>query len=130
VSAESRRVRLFGTEFPDKPMARGQKAGADWRSWIDARLTEQQATAQDMRLHYSRHRHFRLGRQWISSRDGRTWRELDHDKNKVRAVLNVIGPALDFRLGLLDEQRPDRRDCLPSCVCAEGDGWGECAAGR
>ena len=63
----------------------------------------------DKRLHWSRHRHFRHGHQWISTRDGRLWREPQSDVNDLRPVLNVVGPALDFRLGILSEQRPGFR---------------------
>jgi hypothetical protein len=63
----------------------------------------------DKRLHWMRHRYFRNGWQWISSRDGRTWKEPSQDENDIRIVQNLVGPALDFRLGILTEQRPGFR---------------------
>lgn len=103
----TRRQKLYGDEFPEKPLSRDPKtSGEAWERWIDARITEQEPVMRQKRLHWARHRHFRAGRQWISTRDGRTWREVNADKNQVRAVMNLIGPALDFRLTLLSEQRP------------------------
>lgn len=93
--------RLFGEEFPGV-----SKDGKAWRRWIDARLREQESTMRDKRLHWARHRHFWQGRQWISSRDGRTWREVNADDNEVKQTLNLVGPALDYRIGLVAEQRP------------------------
>ncbi len=93
--------KLYGDEFPGTT-----GDGKAWRAWIDARVREQEPVMRDKRLHWARHRHFRQGRQWITSRDGRTWRELDGDENRVRMVLDMIGPALDFRLGIISEQRP------------------------
>jgi hypothetical protein len=107
--------KYYGKGFPDytldsidKPEKK-KEAGLRWREWIRDRVERQRSIMRDKRLHWSRHRHFRQGHQWISTRDGRSWREPSADKNTVRAVLNVIGPSLDFRLGLLDEQRPGFR---------------------
>jgi len=96
--------KLLGASWP-----KDTKDGEKLRAWIDARLQEQEPVMRDKRLHWARHRHFRQGRQWISSRDGRTWREVGGDKNTLRLVLNMIGPALDFRLGMISEQRPGFR---------------------
>jgi len=97
--------RKFGSAFPDL----NSTNGPDWRRWIEAERKKQEPIIRDKRLHWSRHRHFRAGQQWISTRDGRLWREPQSDVNDVRPVLNVIGPALDFRLGILSEQRPGFR---------------------
>lgn len=97
--------RKFGADFPDLD----EQDGKLWRKWIESQRKIQDPIMRDKRLHWSRHRHFRNGHQWISTRDGRLWREPQADVNDVRAVLNVIGPALDFRLGLLAEQRPGFR---------------------
>lgn len=95
-------ARLFGTNWPGVTSTNGKQ----WRLWIEDRIKEQEPTKRDMRLHYSRHRHFVQGRQWISTRDGVTWREPSGEKNNVRAVLDQIGPAIDFRLGIITENRP------------------------
>lgn len=97
---------MYGPEFPDVDALEGDKLAKGWQSWITAEVERQRSVMMDKRLHWARHRLFKQGRQWISSRDGRTWRELSHDKNRVRAVFNMIGPALDFRRALLQEQRP------------------------
>lgn len=97
--------RKLGEGFPDL----GSKDGSQWRTWIESQRKKQEQVLRDKRLHWARHRHFRQGHQWISTRDGRTWREPQADVNDIKAVLNVIGPALDFRLGILSEQRPGFR---------------------
>lgn len=106
--------RRFGEHFPDpgKDLRAGKpvkERGKLWREWVRSEIERQKGTRREKALHWARHRHFRQGRQWISSRDGRTWREPNADENRVRAVLNLVGPALDFRLGLLTEQRPGWR---------------------
>src|SRR5258706_2194003 len=101
-SPKQRLQRKFGENFRDL----NSKDGKDWRLWAEARRKEQESVMRDKRLHWSRHRHFRASHQWISTRDGRLWREPQADVNDLRPVLNVVGPALDFRLGILSEQRP------------------------
>lgn len=98
--------RKYGTDFPSPEL---WSDGKQWRKWIESRRKEQEPIMRDKRLHWARHRHFRAGHQWISTRDGRLWREPQADTNDVRAVINVIGPTLDFRLAVLSEQRPGFR---------------------
>lgn len=102
---KNRLQRKFGINFP----ALNDKEGKNWRLWIEGQRKKQEPVMRDKRLHWSRHRHFRAGHQWISTRDGRLWREPQSDVNDLRPVLNVVGPALDFRLGILSEQRPGFR---------------------
>lgn len=102
---KERLQRKLGMDFPDL----NSKNGADWRRWIESQRKKQEPVMRDKRLHWSRHRHFRNGHQWISTRDGRLWREPQSDVNDLRPVQNIIGPALDFRLGILAEQRPGFR---------------------
>lgn len=99
----SKQMEVFGTEFP---LVGDGERGADWRKWVDKKVREQEGIMRDKRLHWARHRHFRCGRHWIATRDARTWRELDADKNEVRMTLDIVGPSLDFRLGVINEQRP------------------------
>ena len=105
---------MYGTEFPDlespdwQKKSKGEK-GLAWQTWAKARISEQRSESQDRKLHYSRHRLFRQGLQWISTRDNRKWRESDASNNRIRAVFNMVGPALDFRLSLLREQQPGWR---------------------
>lgn len=102
---KERLQRKFGVGFPDLM----SQDGNDWRRWIENQRRKQEPIMRDKRLHWARHRHFRAGHQWISTRDGRLWREPQSDVNDLRPVLNVVGPALDFRLGILSEQRPGFR---------------------
>lgn len=105
LTPKQRLQRKFGEDFPEL----NSQDGKEWRVWIEGVRKRQEPVMRDKRLHWSRHRHFRAGHQWISSRDGRLWREPQADVNDVRPVLNVVGPALDFRLGILSEQRPGFR---------------------
>ena len=104
-SQKDRLQRKFGVDFPDLL----SQDGPAWRKWIEGQRRKQEPIMRDKRLHWARHRHFRAGHQWISTRDGRLWREPQSDVNDLRPVLNVVGPALDFRLGILSEQRPGFR---------------------
>lgn len=97
--------RKYGPNFPDL----NSQDGKDWRLWIESERKKQEPIMRDKRLHWARHRHFRNGHQWISTRDGRLWREPQSDVNDLRPILNIIGPALDFRLGVMAEQRPGFR---------------------
>lgn len=98
--------RKYGAGFPK---IEDWEDGKQWRLWVEGERKTQEPIMRDKRLHWSRHRHFRFGHQWISSRDGRLWREPQADVNDVRPVLNMVGPALDFRLGLIMEQKPGFR---------------------
>jgi DNA-binding NarL/FixJ family response regulator len=51
----------------------------------------------------------RAGIHWISSKNNGPWREPPKPKDTLRLVLNMIGPALDWRLQVLAEQRPGVR---------------------
>lgn len=105
LSPKQRLAKQYGAGFPEV----SEQDGKVWRGWIESQRKRQEGPLRDKRMHWSRHRHFRHGYQWVSTRDGRTWREPQADVNEVRAVLNLIGPALDFRLGILSEQRPGFR---------------------
>lgn len=96
--------RQYGPEFPGLG-----GTGPEWRQWLDAQMRRQEPIMRDKRLHWMRHRYFRNGWQWITSRDGRTFKEPMKDENDIRLVINLLGPALDFRLGILTEQRPGFR---------------------
>ena len=100
-STNSTQERIFGQGFPGR-----SRDGKKWVQWAQARIEEQKPAMQDKYLHYARHRHFRHGRQWISVRDGRGSRPVEGEKNTIRAVFDQIGPAIDFRIGIITEQRP------------------------
>ncbi len=113
-SNQEHMARMYGSEFPGlkdpkwKEMT-AQEKGSAWLAWAGDRISEQRGEAADRKLHYARHRLFRQGLQWISTRDNRKWRESDSSNNRIRAVFNMVGPALDFRLSLLREQQPGWR---------------------
>lgn len=107
-AADKRLQRKFGADFPSLTDT-SPEAGAKWRAWLMSQREQQESQMRDRRLHYGRHRNFRIGNQWISTRDSRTWREPKADKTTVRNVLNLVGPALDFRHGVIAEQRPGFR---------------------
>lgn len=97
---------LYGVGFPNPDMKDEDRLAEGWQAWIKRQVEKQRGVMGDKRLHWARHRLFRAGRQWISTRDRRQWREVNADENRIRAVFNMIGPALDFRIGMLQEQRP------------------------
>lgn len=105
LDALKRLRRMYGASFPELTSTKGE----DWRNWLAGLREEQSQVMRDRRMHYGRHRNFRAGSQHISTRDGRTWREPSADKNTVRSVINLIGPSLDFRHGVIAEQRPGFR---------------------
>ena len=78
----------------------------DWVTWIKARWEAHRGGVQDNIYDSQRNRLFRRGIQWISSTANRgAWREPPLPKDAVRAVDNQIGPALDWALQVLSEQR-------------------------
>ena len=74
---------------------------------VDADLAPEDAEAVAMHLHLvERNRLMRAGQQWIASIGGSPWREPPKPKESTRAVYNMLGPALDFRLQVMADQRP------------------------
>src|SRR3954465_10299218 len=105
----------YGQKFPDPKT----KDAGPWQEFFKQQKEQQEPQARDRRLHWSRHRNFRVGNQWIASRDGKTWKEPGADKNTLRPVDNHIGPALDFRHGVIAEQKPGfRHDLLSATIKA------------
>jgi hypothetical protein len=102
LSERNRLVQKFGIGFPGF----SNKDPKKWREWLEHKRREQEPVMRDKKLHISRHRRFRVADQWISTRDGRKWRQPQEDKNTLRLVQNIFGPALDFRLSIVSEQRP------------------------
>jgi hypothetical protein len=96
--------KYLGADFPGLPS--DGATGEQWKAWVKRKNEREAGQRQARNLHYTRHDNIRMGRQWISQRDSRTWREPKADKNILRPVLNMVGPALNFRLGMLMEQRP------------------------
>lgn len=98
----------YGDDFP---LAKdGEEQDDDWVDWVKNRWEAHRAGSQDAVFTAQRNRLFRQGIQWISSTANRgAWREPPMPKDAVRAVDNQIGPALDWSLQVLSEQRPGFR---------------------
>lgn len=113
--------RAFGDELPEEVLElkdltsreledeERKQASEAMAKWLNQRIGEQYDTMVSKRIHWSRNRLFKQGHQWITTRDAKTWRELDSHTQRIRAVVNHIGPALRFRRALLEEQRPGWR---------------------
>lgn len=103
---------LYGAFFPPLAEAMSQ---FDFVSWARG-LWDRHAGSHEPRLHIvTRNRDFRLGLQWLSSNGRGPYREPPRPKDTVRAVVNMVGPSLDWRLQVLAEQRPGAR-VRPSTV--------------
>lgn len=109
-AAERRRSMLkamYGEDFPladeDTSVHTDRTAWARWARnlWMSRRA----AMSQHLHL-VQRNRMFRSGHQWVSARRGRPWTEKPAPTEAVRAVVNLIAPALDQRLQILTDQRP------------------------
>lgn len=97
---------LYG---PACPLLKDQPEDADWASWA-LELWLSRADYMTPVLHRAEKlRMFRNGIQWISAKGNGPWREPPKPKDVVRRVVNMIGPALDWRLQVLSEQRPGVR---------------------
>jgi hypothetical protein len=109
--AEEQRSALRATYGSDFPLAKaGEETEDDWVDWVKNRWEAHRAGSQDAVFNAQRNRLFRQGIQWISSTANRgAWREPPMPKDAVRAVDNQIGPALDWSLQVLSEQRPGFR---------------------
>lgn len=108
---EDRKSALRATYGTDFPLAKdGEERDEDWVDWVANRWEAHRAGVQDALHTAERNRLFRQGIQWISSTANRgAWREPPMPKDAVRAVDNQIGPALDWALQVLSEQRPGFR---------------------
>jgi hypothetical protein len=97
---------LYGAHCP---LAMEQPTDEDWVSWANT-LWQSRAEFMTPILHRAEKlRLFRQGVQWISAKGLSPWREPPKPKDVVRRVVNMIGPALDWRLQVLSEQRPGVR---------------------
>ena len=98
---------LYGADFP---LAEDNATSVDeptaWASWVRGRWSERRQ-AVETHLHLvERNRLFRAGQQWVSATGLGPWREPVRPSETSRVVANVIRPALDARLQVINEQRP------------------------
>jgi len=100
---------LYGSTFP----ALNTTVTDDlWAAWHED-LWQRSLRGKEDALHFSaRNRLFAEGRQWVASHgNGRNgqWKEPPAPKSQVQAVYDMIGPALDYRLQVITENRPGWR---------------------
>lgn len=98
---------LYGPAFP---FLKAKPTADDWSTFNEERWAYS-SRGMDEVLHLSaRNRLFAEGRQWVSS-SGRfgQWKEPPAPKSQVQAVFDMIGPALDYRLQIITENRPGWR---------------------
>jgi hypothetical protein len=100
-------VALYGSDFP---LAKDEEpTRSDWVNWADS-LWKRHSGAMMPRLFLNeRNRLFRRGIQWISASASGNWREPPSPRDQVRAVENLVAPALDLRVQIISEQRPGYR---------------------
>jgi hypothetical protein len=121
----------YGADCPLVGLALGENPTDDeWSEWPRA-LWDRHRDALVEHLHdIDRCRRFRIGDQWLSRIGAQgPWREPARSPNTIRFVHNVIGPALDWRLQVLMEQRPGFR-CVPASRVGEPDVAAKSAAGQ
>lgn len=94
--------KLYGIDFPGG----NQMEGEAWVRWLERQFRAQEHSMQAKKLNASLHRNFRMNRQWLTTRDGRKWKSAGDLGGKPRPTLNLFGPALDFRLGVVEDQKP------------------------
>ena len=106
---------VYGPDCPLVGIVDGSNPTPDeWADWARAVWRRHEdALAEHMHL-VDKCRRYRRGEQWLSRLGARgAWKEPARSPNTVRYVHNVIGPALDWRLQILTEQRPGFR-CVPA----------------
>jgi hypothetical protein len=100
-------VALYGSEFP--LLKEQEPTRRDWAHWADALWRRHSPSMQARLFTVERNRLFRRGIQWISATPAGNWREPPAPRDQVRAVENMIAPALDLRVQVISEQRPGYR---------------------
>lgn len=100
-------VALYGSEFP--LVMSDQPTRTDWAGWANSLWGKHNAAMQPRMFLTERNRLFRRGVQWISSANNGPWKPPIAPRDAVRAVENVIAPALDMRVQIHSEQRPGFR---------------------
>ena len=97
---------LYGAQCP---LVSDNPDDSEWASWAQTLWMSRSEFMTPVLHRAEKLRMFRSGVQWISARGSGPWREPPKPKDVVRRVVNMIGPALDWRLQVLSEQRPGVR---------------------
>lgn len=98
---------LYGSDFP--LLKQSDPSDDAWSRWAEGLWDRHRAGMQKVLHLVERNRAFRRGDQWVASRGLGPWREPPKPRDAVRAVENVIKPALDQRVQILREQVPGFR---------------------
>jgi hypothetical protein len=97
---------VYGDQFP---LLEETPDDDQWADWAHDRWEAYEGPHTPAVHRARRNRLLRTGTQWISSFNGGPWRPPPRNRDRVRAVVNVIGPALDYRLQQQTSQRPGVR---------------------
>lgn len=102
---------VYGVDCPLVGIVDGSEPTlTEWAQWPRALWDRHQAALSEHLHTIERCRRFREGEQWLSRSGVKgPWREPARSPNTVRFTHNVIGPALDWRLQILGEQKPGFR---------------------
>lgn len=105
--AKAAAAAMYGSDFP--LLKADQPSAAQWVAWARS-LWERHRAGLQKTLHLvERNRLMRGGDQWVTSQGIGPWREPPKPRDAVRAVENMIAPALDQRVQILREQTPGFR---------------------
>lgn len=109
-SSQDRQKALEAMYGPLLPMLQDAPNGATWAKFVEEKWSEGTRGMEDA-LHYSpRNRLFAEGRQYVASQGrGSQWKEPPAPKSQVQAVYDMVGPALDYRMQVITENRPGWR---------------------
>lgn len=99
-------IALYGSDFPLLLPNPDEKA---WVKWGKTRWDAHRPGMQKTLHMVERNRLMRGGDQWVTSTGVGPWREPPKPRDAVRAVENVIQPALDQRVQIVREQAPGFR---------------------
>lgn len=103
--AKQAAILLYGSDFP----LLKQATPAAWVTWAKTRWDAHRAGMQKTLHLVERNRLMRNGDQWVTSTGVGPWREPPKPRDAVRAVENLIQPALDQRVQIIREQTPGFR---------------------
>lgn len=98
---------MYGQEFP---LLDEDPEDHDWADWAISLWSMHESAMRPM-LHFAERNRLmaRHGIQWLSAQGLGPWKEPPKPRDTVRAVENMIGPALQQRQQILAEQRPGFR---------------------
>lgn len=107
---EERRAAIRALYGESCPLAKETEVEQEeWGAWASDLWSRHEA-GMVRRMHtVYRNRLFRKGTQWVTASGSGPWREPPRPRDSVRAVHNMVQPALDQRVQIVTEQRPGFR---------------------